>query len=178
MYGVPGEGDFINFYRSESNQIWYAATLNHSQDYFWIYSKIMQFLSTFSYSDLGDRSYIFCVFRHTWCHTPSINYSPWFFLYLYKKRVDPYLKSLRRQKARPKSKKLIMFCLQLSEIKVSPQNLILFCLKSIEIKVSPHFVLIFGVTDHLKGGRTLHLKIRLRHMSIEYWMLLVEQQNY
>ena len=154
------------------------ATLNHSQDYLWIYSKIMQFLSTFSYSDLGDRSYIFCVFRHTWCHTPSINYSPWFFLYLYKKRVDPYLKSLRRQKARPKSKKLIMFCLQLSEIKVSPQNLILFCLKSSEIKVSPHFVLIFGVTDHLKGGRTLHLKIRLRHMSIEYWMLLVEQQNY
>ena len=116
------------FYRSESNQIWYAATLNHSQDYFWIYSKILQFISTFSYSDLGERSYIFCVFRHKWHHTPSINYSPCFFLYLYKKQVDPYLKSLRRQKARPKSKKLIMFCLQLSEIKVSPQNLILFCL--------------------------------------------------
>ena len=98
--------DFINFYLSVWNQIWYAVTLHHSLD-------------------------------------------------LYKKQVDPYLKSLRHQKARPKTKKLIMFCLTLSEIKVSPLKLIMFCLELREIKVSPHFVFLFGVNDHLKGGRTL-----------------------
>ena len=91
------------------------------------------------------------------------------FIGLYKKQEDPYLKSLRHQKARPKPKKLIMFCLKLSEIKVSPQRLILFNLKSSEIKVSPHFVLIFGVTDHLKGGRTLY-----QYISIDIISQLIE----
>ena len=109
MVQLPGEVDFINFYWSEWNQIWYAVTLHHS---------------------LG-------------------------LLELYKKQEDPYLKSLRHQKARPKTKKLIMFCLTLSEIKVSPQKIIMFYLKLREIKVSPHFVFLFGVNDHLKGGRTL-----------------------
>ena len=63
------------------------------------------------------------------------------------------------KKLAPNPKKLIMFGLTLSEIKVSPQKLIMFCLKLREIKVSPHFVLLFGVNDHLKGGRTLPFRL-------------------
>ena len=53
------------------------------------------------------------------------------------KCLYPYLKSLRQSKARPKPKKLIMFCLKLREIKVSPL-----------IELS------FTDNDHFKGGRT------------------------
>ena len=82
------------------------------------------------------------------------------FIGLYKKQEDPYLKSLRHQKVRPKPKQLIMFYLKLREI-----------------KVSPHFVLLFGVNDHLKGGRTLCQNIAIEctcenHLPCKFYVTL------
>ena len=46
-YGVPGEGDFNNFHWSESNQIWYAASLHHSLGLFLDLFKNIEFFETY-----------------------------------------------------------------------------------------------------------------------------------
>ena len=46
-YRVPGEEDFINFHWSESNQIWYAASLHHSLGLFLDLFQNIDFFKTY-----------------------------------------------------------------------------------------------------------------------------------
>merc|ERR1711973_832788 len=46
-YGVPGEGDFNHFHWSESNQIWYAASLHHSLGLFLDLFQNIEFFETY-----------------------------------------------------------------------------------------------------------------------------------
>ena len=152
MYGVPAEGDF-NFINLLSIGIEPDLVCSYLKSFPGLFLHLFQnnAISFNRFSQWFGRQelYILCIPSYMVSYAPSINYSPWFFLYLYKKQGDPYLKSLRRQKARPKSKKLIMFCLKLSEIKVLPQS---FTFNSAKSKCRPIFFSYLVLPIIWKGG--------------------------